>query len=282
LLLQKKTEMPSFSNWFTAGLVATLAMAMPHAHVKRTASTKRGAAYNDVSLVNSLGGASAVTWAYDWSLDSLLGSTIGLPSGVQFVPQIWGTSDLDGLSTTLTTLLDSGSEYILGFNEPDMTSQSNIAPTDAANYYLTQIVPFKGNAKLISPAVTSSTTPGMGLSWFEEFMGACGTGCDLTGLAVHWYGDTAAEFTSFVQQAMSTASQYGLPEVWVTEFALNSDVNGVVNPNATAHNFLDVVLPWLDGQDQVTHYSYFMTAGNYLLTDSGVTNAAGQSYAAAA
>ncbi|KAJ5815481.1 Glycoside hydrolase superfamily [Penicillium riverlandense] len=272
--------MPSFSNWFTAALMATSAMAMPHAKVKRTAS-KRGAAYDDVSLVSSLGGSSAVTWAYDWSLGSLLGNTIGLPSGVQYVPQIWGMNDLGNAGTAMTTLLASGSQYILGFNEPDMVSQANIDPTDAANAYLSSIVPFKGDAKLISPAVTSSMTPGMGLSWFESFMGVCGTGCNLTGLAVHWYGDTSDEFITFVEQAMSTASQYGLPEVWVTEFALNSDVNGIVDPNATAQDFLDVVLPWLDGQDQVTHYSYFMTAENYLITD-GASNAAGQSYAAAA
>ncbi|KAJ5605696.1 Glycoside hydrolase superfamily [Penicillium lagena] len=269
--------MPSFSNWFTAGLMATSAMAMPHA--KRAAS-KRGAAYNDVSLVNSLGGANAVTWAYDWSLDSTLGTGLGLPSGVQFVPQIWGPSDLGSVTTVLSALLESGCEYILGFNEPDMPSQSSMAPTDAANAYLTQIVPFKGNAKLISPAVTSSTTPGMGLSWFEEFMGVCGTGCDLSGLAVHWYGDTVDEFTTFVQQAMSTASQYGLPEVWLTEFALNADVNGVANANNTAA-FLKKVLPWLDGQDQVTHYSYFMTAENYLFTN-GATNDAGLAYVGAA
>ncbi|CAL5875048.1 uncharacterized protein PFLUO_LOCUS9351 [Penicillium psychrofluorescens] len=271
--------MPSFSNWFAAGLMATSAMAMPHAHVKRTTS-KRGAAYNDVALVNSLGGSGAVGWAYDWSLGSLLGSTTGLPNGVQYVPQIWGTSDLDSVATAVNTLLHSGSQYILGFNEPDMTSQSNIDPTDAANYYATQIVPFKGHAKLISPAVTSSMTPGMGLSWFEEFMGEGGSSCNLTGLAVHWYGDTADEFTTFVQQAMSTASQYGLPEVWVTEFALNADVNGVVDPDTTSA-FLDSVLPWLDGQDQVTHYSYFMTAENYLVTD-GSLNSVGNAYVSAA
>lgn len=270
--------MPSFSKWFAAGLMATSAMAMPHAPLKRTTS-KRGAAYNDVSLVNSLGGG--VSWAYDWSLGSLLGSTTGLPSGVQYVPQIWGTSDLGSVATAVTTLLDSGSQYILGFNEPDMVSQANIAPTDAANYYLTQILPFKGNAMLISPAVTSSMTPGMGLSWFDEFMSACGTPCGLTGLAVHWYGNTVDEFTTFVQQAMSKASQYGLSEVWVTEFALNIDAQGIVNPNNTAHEFLDVVLPWLDAQDQVTHYSYFMAAENYLFTN-GYTNAAGNSYIASA
>ncbi|KAJ5138775.1 uncharacterized protein N7515_003623 [Penicillium bovifimosum] len=265
--------MVSFTKLFTAGLVATSAMAAPM-EVKRFATppaNKRGAAYNDVAAVDPLANNGGISWAYDWA-----GSIFGiLPSGVEFVPMLWGAKDFGGWITTIETALSSGSQYILGFNEPDMPSQANMSPGDAASFYKTHITPFAGQAKLISPAVTSSTNTGMGLSWFESFIGSCG-GCDITGLAVHWYGNTADEFKSFVTQAMDTASKYNLDELWITEFALNADVNGS-SDLATTTAFLNDVIPWLNQQDGVTRYSYFMAADRYLLSGNTL-NQAGLAY----
>lgn len=262
--------MVCFTKLFTSGLLATTALATPVAVQKRS-SSKRGAAFNDISTVSALTNTGSVSWAYNWA-PSLSG---GLPSGVEYVPMLWGTKDLGNWATAIQTALSSGSQYIMGFNEPDMSSQASMSPSDAANYYKSYITPYSGQAKLISPAVTSSTSPGMGLSWFQSFMGQCSS-CDISGLAVHWYGDTADDFTSFVQQAISTAQSYGLSEVWVSEFALNSDLNGSGDPAATA-DFLNQVLPWLDSQSTVTHYAYYMCAENYLLSGSGL-NSAGLAY----
>lgn len=265
--------MVSFTALFTSGLLATSALAAPFNHVKRdtTSSSKRGAAYNDINTVSLLTSAGTVSWAYNWGQWSF-----GvLPSNIEYVPMLWGTQYFSGWVAAIETALSSGSTYILGFNEPDMASQANMAPADAASYYNQYITPYSGQAKLISPSVTSSTDSGAGLSWFTEFMGDCSS-CGLTGLAVHWYGDNADEFESFITQAISTAQQYSLSEVWITEFALNADVNGIVDPAATA-DFLNTVQPWLDSQDMVTRYSYFMCADNYLLSDDTL-NAAGEAY----
>ncbi|KAF3386497.1 Alkali-sensitive linkage protein 1 [Penicillium rolfsii] len=272
--------MVSFTQLFTTGLLATSALAIPVSMPvtvevqKRNSTTntsKRGAAYNDISTVSVLASTGTISWAYNWAL-AQYGT---LPSNIDYVPMLWGAKDFGGWFTAVETALSSGSEYIMGFNEPDMSSQANMSPSEAASYYNTYITPFSGKAKLISPAVSSSTTAGLGLSWFEEFMGDCSS-CGITGLAVHWYGNTADEFTSFVEQAISTATSYGLSEVWVTEFALNSDVNGVTDAAATV-SFLETVLPWLDAQTSVTRYSYFMCAENYLLVDDAL-NQAGQTY----
>jgi hypothetical protein len=272
--------MVSFTQLFTTGLLATSALAIPVAKPitveveKRNSTTntsKRGAAYNDIALVSPLGSTGTISWAYNWA-SSMFGT---LPSNVDYVPMLWGARDFGGWVTAVETALSSGSNYILGFNEPDMTSQADMSASQAAGYYQTYITPYSGRAKLISPAVTSSTTSGMGLSWFQEFMSDCSS-CGISGLAVHWYGDTADEFQSFVSQAVSTAASYGLSEVWVTEFALSQDVGGVINA-ATTSSFLQTVLPWLDAQTNVTRYSYFYCADNYLLTDTTL-NQAGQTY----
>ncbi|KAJ5202784.1 hypothetical protein N7449_004863 [Penicillium cf. viridicatum] len=265
--------MVSFTKLFTAGLVATSAMAAPM-QAKRSTSSKRGAAYNDVTTVSALTSGGTIGWAYNWA-GSLSGS---LPSNIEFVPMLWGPQMFGGWATAIETALSSGSSYILGFNEPDMASQANMSPTDAASYYQTYITPWSGKAKLISPAVTSSTEAGVGLDWFESFIGSCSS-CGISGLAVHWYGETADDFKTFITNAVATASKHSLSEVWITEFALNADINGATDAATTAA-FLNEVLPWLDSQAGVTRYSYFMCAENYLLSGSTL-NQAGQAYVSA-
>ncbi|KAJ6090422.1 hypothetical protein N7486_009237 [Penicillium sp. IBT 16267x] len=274
--------MVSFTNVLTAGLLATTALAVPHdMHMHRdlhkvqkraSSDSKRGAAYNDVSTVYTLSQTNTISWAYNWvyTLDP------GLPSGVQYVPMLWGATFFGGWFAAIETLLSSGSNYIMGFNEPDMASQANMSPSEAAGYYQQYITPYSGSAKLISPAVTSSTSAGQGLSWFEEFMTDCSS-CAITGLAVHWYGNSINEFTGFVEEAISTASKYGLEEVWVTEFALNADQGGVADQSTTAE-FVSEAVAWMDAQPSVTRYSYFLCAENYLLT-GGALNAVGSAYA---
>lgn len=262
--------MVCLTKLFTSALLATTALAAPMT-VQKRASSKRGAAYNDPTTVAPLDGA--VTWAYNWAATSF-GT---LPSGVEYVPMLWGSKDFGNWATIIQTVLASGSNYILGFNEPDMPSQASMSPGDAAHNYKNYITPYAGQAKLISPAVSSSTSPGMGLDWFKSFMSQCSS-CEISGLAVHWYGNTAEQFKSFVQEAISTAQSYGLSEVWVTEFALNSDVSGTGNPKAT-NAFLHEVLPWLDSQPMVSRYSYFMCAENYLVSGNAL-NSVGATYVA--
>lgn len=265
--------MVNFTKIFTSALLASSALAVP-VEVQKRFHSKRGAAYSDLATVAPLANNGTVNWAYNWGMSPYGGT---LPQGVEYVPMLWGSKDFGGWAATIQTVLSSGSNYILGFNEPDMSDQASMSPSDAANYYKTYITPYAGQAKLISPAVTSSSTPGTGLSWLQSFMGSCSS-CEISGLAVHWYGNTANEFKSFVQQAISTAQSYGLSEVWVTEFALLNDISGVGNPAATAA-FLNQVLPWMDSQSMVSRYSYFMCAENYLLSGSAL-NAAGATYAA--
>ncbi|KAJ5635720.1 uncharacterized protein N7484_009033 [Penicillium longicatenatum] len=268
--------MVSFTNVLTAGLLATTALAVPHnmhmhRDLQKRTTTKRGAAYNDVSTVSLLSESNTISWAYDWvfSLDT------GLPSGVEYVPMLWGAKFFGGWLTGIETILSSGSDYIMGFNEPDMASQADMTPSEAAGYYMQYITPFSGSAKLISPAVTSSSSDGEGLSWFEEFMTDCSS-CNITGLAVHWYGDSIDDFKTFVEDAISTASSYSLEEVWVTEFALSSDISGVADQSTTAE-FVTEAVTWMDSQSSVTRYAYFMCAENYLLT-SGSLNSVGSAY----
>ncbi|KAF7118374.1 hypothetical protein CNMCM5793_007888 [Aspergillus hiratsukae] len=266
--------MVSFKTLLTTGLLASSAVALPHGHqhrhVEKRSSSKRGAAYNDASAVQALGSNGSITWAYDWNM---LASG-SLPSGVEFVPMLWGSKMFGGWLAAIETALASGSSYILGFNEPDNSGQAAMSPSEAAQAYKQYITPFSGKAKLVSPGVTNSPSPGQGLDWMNSFLESC-TDCGINDLAVHWYGDSADDFKTFVNQATAFASEKGLESVWVTEFALNSDIGG--GSSSASAQFLSEVLPWLDSQPMVSRYAYFMCADNYLISGNGLTSA-GQIY----
>lgn len=275
--------MASFLKLAAAGLLIASAGAVPTKQLRSTSvqkrsSSKAGAAYNDASLVTALcGDSSGISWAYNWGSSS----DGDLPSGVEYVPMLWGTSSLfvDGWTSNVEAALADGSSYIMGFNEPDLPSQANLAASDAATYYKQYLTPYSGQAKLVSPAVTSSSSTTEGLAWFESFISEC-TDCGVSVLAVHWYGDSVSELQSFITEAISTAANYDISEVWLTEWALSSDEGGI-SDLTTAASFVQEAGAWLDEQAALTRYSYFYVANGYLLTD-GVVNTVGAAYASAA
>jgi hypothetical protein len=74
---------------------------------------------------------------------------------------------------------------------------------------------------------------------------------------IHWY-DSATNidyFKSHVQQAHDIS---GKP-VWITEF-------GASGSDDQVNSFLKTVLPWLDEQDYVERYSYFMASEGKLIS----------------
>ncbi|KAE8148063.1 hypothetical protein BDV25DRAFT_159066 [Aspergillus avenaceus] len=263
--------MVSFTQLLTAGLLATSAMALPHAHkhthkhVSKRTTGKRGAAYNDASTVQSLGNNGSISWAYDWNMVA----DGDLPSGVEFVPMLWGSKMFGEWFSSIETVLSSGASYIMGFNEPDMSSQANMGPSEAAKHYTKYISPFSGKAKLVTPAVTNGGGDSVGLNWMASFLDEC-SDCKLSVLAVHWYGESADEFKSFVQKATKVAEEYGLEETWVTEFALSTATTANSDMESSAE-FLNEVIPWLDSQSGVGRYAYFMCADGYLLEGGGLS-----------
>ncbi|KAJ9229247.1 CAZyme family GH128 [Paecilomyces variotii] len=263
--------MVSFSALFVSGLMATVALAAPHQahqhlHAKRNAtSAKKGAAYNEASLLAALTG---VSWAYNWNMEP----DGTLPPGVEYVPMLWGPKMYSGWSAAADSALSSGSKYLLGFNEPDVASQANMSPSQAASDYKQYMTPYAGNATLVSPAVSNSGSAGQGLDWMKSFLSEC-TDCQISALAVHWYADASLTdyFKQFVNQAIELANQNNIQEVWITEFQATGD-------DASQVQFLTEILPWLDSQAGVGRYSYFMCSNSVLLTAANVLSQIGQAY----
>lgn len=149
------------------------------------------------------------------------------------------------------------------FNEPDLGTQANMAVSTAVSVWKTNMEPFYGQAKLISPAVTNGPSP-MGLTYLSNFVSQC-TGCHIDACAIHWYDSATnvAYFQAYIPQAHTACG--GKP-IWITEF-------GASGTDAQIVTFLQTVLPWLDSLDYVERYAYFYAGassdGQYLVNSAG-------------
>lgn len=255
---------------------ATSAAAAPTTATSSSSGNKRGAAYNDASLVSALTGTdSKIGWAYNWGV----GST-GLPDGLEFVPMLWcSTGDFPtDWSTNAQSAIDAGSKYLLGYNEPDNPAQCNVAAASAATTHQTYMNPFSGKAKIGAPAVTNSNVAGQSLDWLSEWITACGGACAFDFCPVHWYNTMEAgaeDLFDFVTKAQATCGSD--KTIWVTEFAPNVD-----NPtDAQVSSFLETVQDAFDNNATysfVERYSYFYVADG-LLVNGNTASSYGNTFA---
>ncbi|CAG8953787.1 hypothetical protein HYFRA_00006679 [Hymenoscyphus fraxineus] len=229
---------------------------------------KRGVAYNDGKLVKVISGSS---WAYNWAATS--GG--GLPSGVEYVPLLWGdqADKTNGWNDNVQKAISAGSKHVLGFNEPDLGSQAHMSVDASVTAWKKWLQPLAGKVKLGSPAVTNGNSqqePYMGIPYLKQFLSRC-SGCTIDFVVIHWYNnnplDSAVQyFKDHVKEAHDVT---GKP-VWITEFAYTGGDEAA---------FLKKVIPWLEAQAYVERYSYFMAAEGKLVSGGGLSTV-GKAYVA--
>lgn len=222
---------------------------------------KRGLSYNDASLTDQFS-SNQISWAYNWGQTA----SGNLPAGVQFIPMLWGNTNTytSTWAENAQAAIDNGTEYLLAFNEPDLNTQSNISPQDAADAWMTYMQPFAGKAKLIGPAVTNGAPP-MGTGWLDDFISAC-TQCTIDGFAAHIY-DSATNEQYYQNYISSFVSKYQKP-IWVTEF-------GATGSDSEVQTFLGEMVSFLDNLDGVAAYAWFTDeVGNLVNNDGSLTSLA--------
>lgn len=126
-----------------------------------------------------------VSWYYNWTL-----SPVSCTSS-QFAPMIWGHTGKEqtsaGIKSEVDGLAGAGYRTVLGFNEPDNASQSNMSATNAISLWPS--LASNASIQVGSPATQANTT---GQAWFTAFMQK--VNADTTGqlrvdfIAAHWYG----------------------------------------------------------------------------------------------
>jgi hypothetical protein len=193
--------------------------------------------------------ASGASWYYTWS------ATPGVagPPGVAFVPMIWGAADVT--AGTLSQVKAEGPD-LLGFNEPDMTSQSNMTPAQALSLWPQLMAT---GLQLGSPAVADDgATPG---GWLDQFMsGAAARGYRVNFITLHWYGSdfaTAAAVSQLQSYLQAVYARYHLP-IWLTEFALANFGGSPTTPTEQQQAaFLTAATAMLQRLPYVQRYAWF-------------------------
>lgn len=166
---------------------------------------KLGVAGGTVAQAQALGGA----WLYDWTTQPPMSD-----APVESVPMI-------GHAGAVGQVLGGNSPWVLGFNEPDLSSQANLTPQQAAVLWR-QIETLYPRRLLVSPAVSCGD-----LYWLVRFRLAYqaefGGWPRFDALAMHCYRWTAAGCAQVLDQYVAWAHDWSAPgqplPIWVTEFA---------------------------------------------------------------
>ena len=225
----------------------------------QTVSPKRGIAYGNNSLADLSLLSRGISWWYNWSEtpeSSVLNSYPGL--GMDFVPMAWnGNFNQQRMRDFLLAHPDV--KYILGFNEPNFTSQANMTPTQAAAHWPEiEAIADEFGLKIVGPAVNycgtcvseGGTTYNDPFKYLDDFFSSC-TNCRVDYIAIHSYMNTIGALSWYVDQF----KRFGKP-VWVTEFA-GWENNNNINSAANQESFLIGAVDFLENDTNVFRYSWF-------------------------
>jgi hypothetical protein len=229
--------------------------AAPNAKKRGTAfstGTNTGFWANNIKNLNS-------NWYYTW------GTTSGLdpdaPKGVEFVPMFWSHANVTQSNIDLVNQMyrDGKIFFVLGFNEPDLSSEANMSVSQALDDWEILCNKLDPGIKLVSPA---TCYPGGIGNWFDLFMqGVQQRSLRVDYIALHIYMGQSP--STYVTQVKNINIKYG-KRIWITEFAPRDDnaTNGQPQTNHFSAdwilaNFMPQVISSYESMPEVYRYSWF-------------------------
>ncbi|KAI0025729.1 glycosyl hydrolase catalytic core-domain-containing protein [Xylariomycetidae sp. FL0641] len=242
------------------------------ATVASSGTGKRGAAYNDASLVQAiLDQGGDISWGYNWGYYS-----DELSTSIPYYPMLWSPAPehSDGWDSAVTSAIGAGTDVILSFNEPDNPGQANMSPSDAAAAHKQYLNPYgSGSVRIASPAITSSESSGQGIDWLTQFFTACNGECQVDICAAHWYGPGGSDGANiFLEHVKAVRDACDGKPVWLTEFAPTSD---------SYDDFVSTVVQALESDEYsfVEKYSYFMVSQGSIMDSATELSSYGKIFA---
>ena len=218
------------------------------------------------------------SWYYNWSTEAF---NKPLDEGVQHIPMMWGSGDdnKEAMKNLVTT-----SNYILGFNEPDIGTQANIEFFEASSVWDEYIKPL--NMRKVSPAPAA---PGGDSVWLKRFMkgdyicknpwdGSWGLFYDyedeatkkfvegesdsVDSVVLHYYRNTI-NLKGLLDAVETLWNSYHKP-IWITEMSLfgvkgtRSDFSyELPEKRAEIQKYLEDAMEALDANPHVERYCWF-------------------------
>jgi hypothetical protein len=207
-----------------------------------------------------------VSWYYNWEQTEDEACSDG--GGGEFVPMVWGHTGSEqsasGISSAVASFVTKQEPYVMGFNEPDNSSQSNISVATAINLWPSFL---NASIQVVSPATQANST---GMSWFSSFMTQANQASlriDVVG--AHWYGwnsgsceSTASTLESYIKWL---EGQTGSRPIWLTEWGCLHDSA----PDAqTVINFFKGAVTMFAKHPRVRRYAWYPWSTNLDLNNS--------------
>lgn len=209
-----------------------------------------------------------VSWWYNWMY---------APNGCDvpgFVPMVSGKDKQgDGdIKWVVDQITNAGYEQMLGFNEPDIASQSPMTVERALQLW--PILTANPSIKVGSPATSSG-----GKAWMRAFMeGVESRGLRVDFVAAHWYGwnsgeCNAAYLDGYLNFIKSIA---GGRDVWLTEYGCLHQSN---TDRSTVIQFYTDAQKVFDRHPEVKRQAWYPYIENHgLFGSSGKINGLGKLY----
>ena len=183
-------------------------------------SAKRGVAYDLADPLDFGALSPGVSWWYNWGAqpNKAVPADYVAQYGMDYYPMLWsGNYD----ATAIESFLQMHSEihYLLVVNEPNLTSQSNLTPQQAAALWPGfEAIAAHTGVKIVGPQITWGTMSNYQdpVAWLDAFIAAYqaangGRSPQIDYLGFHWYDYGLAS-------QLDRLKKYG-KSFWITEFA---------------------------------------------------------------
>ncbi len=221
-------------------------------------SAKRGVAFSFTQLTDLPLLSPYISWDYNWGNSATDDAALWFDANeMDFCPMCWnGSYNADKLRAYVAA--HPKTQYLLAFNEPNLTDQANMTPAQAAAIWSPVVALAKElNLKLVSPAMNYGTLAGYSdpIKWLDEFFAQPNVDInDIYAISIHCYMSS----TSAVQGYVEKFEKYNKP-IWLTEFCAWDPVPGSVT---TQMDYLCAVLNYLESNSKVERYAWFIPRSN--------------------
>ena len=176
-----------------------------------------------------------------------------IPDSVEFVPMIWGKNSLNNEALeNLKNLRETGQiRYVLGFNEPDLETQSHMSVDEAIALW--------PKLEEIGVPLGSPAPAGLRNGWLEEFMlKAEQNNLRVDFICIHLYLNNNPQlFLDIIDQ---TYNKYNKP-IWITEMAVvDNQATSIDNNKYSPIQILGTMrtlLPELNNRKYVHRFAWF-------------------------
>src|SRR5580693_9418164 len=182
-------------------------------------SAKRGVAYDLADPADFAALSPGVSWWYNWSSQPNNSTPTNYNSkyNMDFYPMLWN-GNFNAASVTSYLQANPGIKYVLVLNEPNLSSQANTTPQQAAQLWPQyEAISRQTGVKIVGPAITWGTMANYQdpVAWLDAFYAAYqsannGNNPQIDYLAFHWYDYG-------LSSQLDRLDKYN-KSIWVTEF----------------------------------------------------------------